>query len=234
MRLTRPSLTLILACVLGLPLVNGCSLIGLGIGIGLDNGREPEAATDLLLSDLHAGQLVQVRLRDGSRLEGRSLGTTPVPEAAWAARYDSVRARAVDVGPLPAFGDSVILVRRDGWWIRGRFEGMALEGVLLRARGGRRSDWLSFDELDGMKTSGGDFTADQLRRACATRALPSRYRLRLATQADTLELEGDQLASVGRNKPRGMAGSVLLCAAGLVLDVMFWGWVIAGLEAFGA
>lgn len=149
-------LLVLLLAGLTLVVVNGCSLIGLGIGSISDGSKPNEVAIipDGQLESMKLGAQVDVILKDGGHILGKYAGTDRIPAENFAQAYDQCREH-MPVGVfLPGLGDSITVFTRSlgaelperKWEIE--FHGFASGLVGMNSKTGRERQGLLLDTVD--------------------------------------------------------------------------------------
>jgi hypothetical protein len=137
-RKTTPNLALLIAAVATLA-VNGCSLIGLGIGASIDSSRpNQKTVPGWQAAAIKPGTAVTVVLKDGTRLSGKYAGPGHIPAEQYAAIYSQAREQLPE-GILPALGDSIdiglFLEKAKEQTVEGTFEGFEHDRILTTLKG---------------------------------------------------------------------------------------------------
>ncbi len=91
-------------------MINGCTLIGFGVGTYIDSRSENEETSIRENPDaLKAGEHIRVTLKDGSILEGRYSGIEVIGKDEYPERYAEIRLRNSGNIKLPAIGDTITI-----------------------------------------------------------------------------------------------------------------------------
>lgn len=109
-----PVLVFFAAAIVVLQL-NGCSLIGFGIGSAIDSRKSDTIfIPGWKVEAIKPGEQIRVILRDGKEVEGKYVGLNRVPPKEYAKRYADFRKQRQEELFLPALGDSITITMKSG------------------------------------------------------------------------------------------------------------------------
>ena len=121
-----------LAMLILIPAVSGCSLLGLGVGAVADAGKKNEVAPRLAASwRIEPGKKITLRLKDDSKISGRFRGVSRVRSDEYAAAYEHARTALWHNARLPQLEDEVDLLLESGDTVRARWLGFGPEHTLV-------------------------------------------------------------------------------------------------------
>jgi hypothetical protein len=122
--------------------LNGCSMIGLGIGVSIDSSKpNQKTVPGWQATAIKPGAPINVILKDGSWLHGKYSGLGRVPAEQYAALYSQARERKPEGILLPALGESieietsVRLFKEFEEKLEGTFEGFEHDRILSKLIG---------------------------------------------------------------------------------------------------
>ncbi len=160
----------------------GCSLIGLGVGAL--SGSKTTVLYSTQLDSLHAGERVEIMLRDGSIEEGIYGGKNLEPLVTYSLRYAGWHAMLEGNEGIMLLGDTITVVRHSGQTRTNAFGGFDKGIVYLQYNGGGHEP-VRMDEIESISIAGTAGAAPMARASLPDHAdAPCRTRLVLATSVD--------------------------------------------------
>jgi hypothetical protein len=102
--------------------INGCTLIGMGIG-ALADSKSKKTYAGWEIAEIKPGKEVTLYLRDGTVLTGDYMGITQVAETVYAQNYSRFCESCPAVQNLPHLDDKVTIFLNDGKMAAGSFAG---------------------------------------------------------------------------------------------------------------
>lgn len=89
-------------------LLNGCSIIGLGIGAAIDASNPDQVNMPVgNVKTVKPGTKIIIVLKDSTQISGKYIGIEHVTEEVYAERYSKSRYQLLEKVTLPALGDSL-------------------------------------------------------------------------------------------------------------------------------
>lgn len=170
--------------------VTGCSVIGLLVGFGIDQGvpkvRVVPAHGALQVSP---GARVVLHLEDGTTVSGRYLGVARLPDEAYVQQYRRWHHSLPPGKGFPALGDSITLTWRSGKELATTartFAGFGYRQLMVSSATGEGSVVVPFENLVAMSSlSGPSFPVEHLVTLDVSGELPSATALQVLAGTDT-------------------------------------------------
>ncbi|MFH1700359.1 MAG: hypothetical protein ABIE07_07195 [Candidatus Zixiibacteriota bacterium] len=104
--------------------LNGCSLIGLGVGAAIDSHAQPtKMIHPWAVNTINPGDSVTAHLIDGRRLSGTYQGIRPSDENKYQEKYDNFVGQLKDSCRMPVFNENVSITLKSGANIEEKFLG---------------------------------------------------------------------------------------------------------------
>lgn len=112
---TKISIVLILLVAASLLQLNGCTLIGLSIGSGIEYPKdECLLIPGWKVGAITPGDEIHLMLNDGEQVSGKYLGINPVPQERYAEMYAKFRKEKSEELILPELGENITIVMKSG------------------------------------------------------------------------------------------------------------------------
>lgn len=148
--------------------VEGCTVLGYGVGSSIDSQRSKTLHPTEVASvvTIHTGARIAFQMSDGRTVSGtyEGLAIAPIPEyerhyAAW---HDTTVSRLL----APAIGEPVV-IRRKSESIHGTFLGFGPRRIHYRSKSMRALAYAGFDDIRWMADSSGSRITDSTLRSLA-------------------------------------------------------------------
>jgi hypothetical protein len=127
---------LLFAAIVAISQLNGCSLMGLGIGSIVDAHKPSHMEVPLSkIETIKPGTKVDILLRDGDTLKVIFAGVTSIPAQEYAETYAKVQEQKLEGTILPDLGDTITVIDTLGKESTYEFLGYAHEWISVRPLG---------------------------------------------------------------------------------------------------
>ena len=114
----------LLSMVAFLFLMDGCSLIGLGIGSIVDSTKpDTISISGWKVDTLKPDKKIKITFPDGTQLDGKYRGIERFPKNEYAQRYNDTREKSLPDVILPPLGDTIGITQKFGGFIEREFLG---------------------------------------------------------------------------------------------------------------
>jgi hypothetical protein len=164
-----------LVCILAITLLNGCTLIGLGVGAIADSASSDEnlVSTDKVKT-IGKGDTCHVFLWNNDEVVGAFNGIERLPKEQYQQRYSDALRKLYSAVSLPSLGDTIDLRLPDSKKIlRGAFLGVDRKHVELKKTGKPDPSKVSCDDIARITGINGRYVeGDSLRSLISKGQLP--------------------------------------------------------------
>ena len=138
-------------------LLNGCSLIGLGLGAAAD-AKKPDQMNipGRSVETVKPGTQIEIVLKDGSQLSGKYLGLERYPEKEYVEKYQKSQENLRERIPLPAVGDSIAITTISRKPFKCAFLGFDFRYLWMRMTNRNESDAVILRDLTSIEDNQGN------------------------------------------------------------------------------
>lgn len=219
--------------ILLLFLVNGCTLIGYGVGAFADSRSAHKEISDWKnLDTLNIGEQVSVKLKAGQILEGEYAGVEVVTDDDYAKRYEEIRFQNSENIRLPAIGDTLTIYikpARDKVHKNRIFAGLLVQSTDDGRESLLKSKYIQtgFDDQDNLKricrivdNHGNETEVDEVGKFVASGGLDHLTCLVINHKKGSDKVPLDDIELITVTPPKKM--TKVLAAAGFVADAMIY------------
>ena len=223
-----------LICISLFIMINGCTVIGFGIGSFIDS-RKPDIRFDPAcdLEKLELRQRITVVLKEGGRIKGEFAGIGTIDnEDLYAARYADMMKRITSRPELPEIDDTITVYMKPAKnkvYMERIFQGFALSSnpggrKIYLKYGYRRSKALETVNLDLVHAiadaSGQRYSIDEMEDFITAGGLNDLTVLVLKNRANIQKIELNSIDTITK-RPEGKMAKIL-GIAGLVTDLVIY------------
>ncbi|MFN8588627.1 MAG: hypothetical protein U0704_12610 [Candidatus Eisenbacteria bacterium] len=223
MRLLGNAVHRISAAICFAAILQGCSLIGLGVDVAHHGPRAGDGPALATLHEVTPGSRIALTLTDGSRIEGRYEGIGSQPGPGWRALDAARRESDAAWRTLPACGDTVELEQSGIFRGNVEFEGLDVRGIVVRDAGRPSCRVLGYSDFSAIRHGGVSLGAESLRALARDPEVPLEDRVRVVREDGVVALAPEQVAgwTVLRAAARGPRWTLL----GILADVLVLVWI---------
>jgi hypothetical protein len=204
--------------ILGLGITtSGCTLIGYGIGSGLDQRMDFSASE---ITRVSKGTTIDLRLSDGTVRRGRFVSVVRSFDATYDSEYEDARMAGHDLAALPPLGP-IQIACTDGRVIDGLLAGFDPDAIWFRAQASALPSRLELTNVGSIRAdAAAPLSASVISRLIRLGAIPTVSRAQLDGQPPVAPISLNRIVQVSY---RGNDGRTVGTVLGLTLDALIVG-----------